>query len=183
MGHKKIKETSDLLWEVSTRTTLSLHETEVLLGKVQWFAQLAEPINLLSDHIKAFLKSILHLHAAKGQKNREATHMETTEVLKDACRIMVAIVKDTASNPLPILVKRSTSMLAVPVFTDASGDLQGSARYKKKVYAKPIPYQQAVCRGGVDRLPGGLHGGVPTPHRPVDGQPHRRQNFGEEIVS
>ena len=127
MGHKKTKETSDMLWEVSAKTSLSLHEAEVLVGKVQWFAQLADPINLLSDHIKDFLKNLIHLHTAKGQEDREATHMATTDVLKDTCRTMATIIKDTASNPLPILVKRSRCLLAVPVFTDASGDLQGSA--------------------------------------------------------
>ena len=105
----------------------SLHEAEVLVGKVQWFAQLADPINLLSDHIKDFLKSLIHLHTAEGREDRKATHMMTTDVLRDICRTMATIVKDTASNPLPILVKRTRCLLAVPVFTDASGDLQGSA--------------------------------------------------------
>ena len=53
--------------------------------------------------------------------------MVITDLLKDTCRTVAAIVKDTASNPLPILVKRSTCMLAIPVFTDASGDVQGNA--------------------------------------------------------
>ena len=66
---------------------------------------------------------------------------EVTQIiagLKDTCRTVAAIVKDMASNPLPILAKRSTCMLAVPVFTDASGDVNGNAslgilceRYRK----------------------------------------------------
>ena len=122
LGLRKTKRLADRLWKTSSsRSALSLHEAEVLVGEVQYFAQLAPPINLLVSNLREFLNDILSSHTASKRNDRNATCLPITEELKDVCRTMAVIVKDTVDFPLPILLKTFKDLLALPVFTDASG--------------------------------------------------------------
>jgi hypothetical protein len=127
LGQRKTKKLADRLWMMSSsRAALSLHEAEVLVGEVEYFSQLAPPITLLVSNLREFLKSIIASHTASKRHDRNATCLPITEELKDVCRTMAAIVKDTVEYPLPILLERFKDLLAMPVFTDASGCLNSN---------------------------------------------------------
>ena len=123
LGLRKCKKLADMLWLFSSRETLSLHEAEVLVGEVDYFSQLAPPITLLSSSLREFLKNIMAAHIASKRQNRNNTCLTTTRELQEVCKTIAAIVNDTAENPLPILLKPSKDLQALPIFTDASGCL------------------------------------------------------------
>ena len=123
LGERKIKKLADMLWMFSSRTVLSLHEAEVLVGEVENFSQLSSPIILLTGSLREFLNNILSVHSASKSQNRNSTCLAISVEVKDACRTLAAIVKDSAEHPLPILLKTSEDLLALPIFTDASGCL------------------------------------------------------------
>ena len=126
LGLRKTKKLADMLWRFSSRAALSLHEAEVLVGEVEYFSQLAPPITLLTGHLREFLNNIICLHTAAEHKSRDRTQLATTAEVRNACRTLAAIVKDTADHPLPILLQISQDLLALPIFTDASGHLSSN---------------------------------------------------------
>ena len=126
LGLRNTKKLTDMLWRSSSRAALSLHDAEVLVGEVEYFSQLAPPITLLTGHLREFLNSIICLHTASEHGSRNSTQLATTAVVRDTCRTLAAILKDTAVHPLPILPEISKDLLALAIFTDASGHLSSN---------------------------------------------------------
>ena len=127
MGLRKTKKLADRLWSMSSsKAAISLHEAEVLVGEVEHFTQLATPITLLVSNLREFLKNILSSHTTSKCQDRDTTWLPITEELKDDCRTMAVIVKDTMEHPLPILLETFKDLLAIPVYTDASGCLNSN---------------------------------------------------------
>ena len=127
LGLSKTKRLADHLWDVvSTTTPLSLLEVEKLAGRVNYFAQLAPSVSLLTNSLNQFLGALTSAHLVGHAGNRASTCLDVPEELKSDCRVLAAIVADTVDNPLPITMEFRANLLAIPVHTDASGCLSDS---------------------------------------------------------
>lgn len=124
LGLRKTKKLADHLWAVAcSEVPLSLQEAEKLLGEIANFAQLASPLNLMSSSLKQFLGKLLSAHTVSQMSDRSLTCLPVTEEIRDDCKLMAAIVTDSFTHPLPILMESQHDLLAMPVYTDASGCL------------------------------------------------------------
>ena len=124
---KKIKKLTDLLWRVALSTNLlSLQEAEKLAGKLANFAQLAPPLILLTNSLTCLTSELISNHLEKQTDDRSATSLPVPEEVRDDCRTMAAIISDAIANPLPIVIEPCVELLAIPIYTDASGCLYDS---------------------------------------------------------
>ena len=102
---------------------LSLHDVEVLHGKISHFSQLSPPISILSSSLVPLLKDLLEVFAEMEGRDRQATTMVVPQGVKEDCRVLASVVADTVLHPLPILMELDHDLLAINVFPDASGCL------------------------------------------------------------
>ena len=124
---KKTKKLTDLLWRVaSSRDPITLQEAEKLAGKLASFAQLAPPLVLLTSSLTSLTAQLISMHLEKETVDRSVTSLPSPQVVREDCRIMAAIIADTIVNPLPIVTVPSDDLLAMPIYTDASGCLYDS---------------------------------------------------------
>ena len=127
LGLRKTKRLADNLWKVVEATDLvSLHEVDILAGRVNDFAQLAPHLNLLTGNLNLLHGALLSSHLQGSSEDRTSTCLPVPEEVRDDCRVVAAIVADTLTNPLAILTEVHPNLLAMPVHTDASGCLLDS---------------------------------------------------------
>ena len=106
--------------------TINLHQAEKLLGLVVNFSQLARPICIFVDELIHCLVAMLAVFET-NLKDRESVEEEVTTELQDDCRLLTAIVQVAHKFGLPILSPSTpTPVSAIPVFTDASGELMNN---------------------------------------------------------
>lgn len=108
--------------------SFSLHNIEVLHGRLVHFSQLARPVLLFADEVIQFLKALLAKHENSTLKERKKISAPIPPSLKYDCRILYTIVSDASRNPLPILIPLSPPPInSIPIFPDASGDWESNA--------------------------------------------------------
>ena len=110
-----------------SEATLSLHDIEVLHGKLVNFAQHAPPLNLIISEVLAFLRERLEEFLKTGVRSRDAIRIPVPVRLKHDLKTVFAIVRSTQETPLPILdMVQSPSFAAIKVWSDASGHIIAS---------------------------------------------------------
>ena len=133
--------TKDMTWQLSKRkidrlissilnalgkSTISLHEVEVLYGRLMYFAQLGHPILIFVGEILAFMKALLDEHLSQDIRSRSRSQgsYEITPTVKHDLRTVACIIEMTRRKPLPILDKGDiVTSNSIVVYTDASGHL------------------------------------------------------------
>lgn len=102
---------------------LSLSDVEALNGHLSNYQQLASPIALFAEEMIEFLKNLLEEYKSSPVTERSNIRALVPPDLKGDCKILAAIVMDSFTNPLPILIPDHTYPLdSIPIYTDASGD-------------------------------------------------------------
>ena len=106
--------------------TINLHQAEQLLGLVINFSQLARPTFIFVDELIHCLRAMLATFETIS-KDSESVEEEVPTELQDDCRLLTAIVQVAHKFGLPILSPSTpTPVSAIPVFTDASGELMNN---------------------------------------------------------
>ena len=107
--------------------SINLHQAEELHGLVVNFCQLARPAFIFADELIHFMGSMLAVFSSTPGKDRGAVEEEVPAGLRDDCRLLAAIGQVAHNFGLPILTASSLiPVSAIPVFTDASGELQNN---------------------------------------------------------
>lgn len=121
LPHEKVTVlVTSLLKVASAGSSLTLHEVQVLHGKLNNFAQMAPSALLLVAELICMLRDVLE---ASNNKKTSQTFSVPPCFRSDAATL-AAIVADTVLNPLPIVSPpRPPALHAIQVFTDASGHL------------------------------------------------------------
>lgn len=122
LSHTKTYQLKHLLDRASMED-LSLHDVEVLHGKITHFSQLSPPTSILSSSLVALLRDLLEAFAAVDGRDRQSTIMVVPKGVKEDCRVLASVVADTMLHPLPILMELEHDLSAINVFPDASGCL------------------------------------------------------------
>ena len=95
---------------------LSLSDVEALNGYLTNYQQLVSPIALFAEEMIEFLKNLLKEYESSPVTERSKIKALVPTELKDDCRILAAIVMDSFTNPLPILIPDYTYPLnAIPI--------------------------------------------------------------------
>ena len=108
---------------------LSLHDLEVLEGKLCHISQLAPPLSLFTSSGLLFMRNLLetHLSLPRGDKARKTRMFPVPEACKRDFRILAAILRTTADTPLSILHPYNLPQTGyVRCFSDASGHILAS---------------------------------------------------------
>ena len=107
---------------------LSLHQVEVLHGKLNHFSTLAAPLKMLVAETLAFLKDLLEKYNASGEAGSRSKEVYSVPAsMKHDLKTVACIVAHTEKCPLPILEPvRDPPLTAVHVYTDFSGHLLAS---------------------------------------------------------
>ena len=104
--------------------SINLHQAEELLGLVTNFCQLARPAFIFADELIGFMGLMLEVFSSTPDKDRTEVKEEVPVSLQDDCRLLAAIGQVGHKFGLPILTASSPiPVSAIPVFTDASGEL------------------------------------------------------------
>ena len=111
-----------------SETNISLHDIDVLHGRLVHFSQLARPVLLFADEVIQFLKALLTEYKNSTFKEREKVSAKVPKNMSYDCRILYTIVSDAFKNPLPILKPLTPPPIdSIPIFPDASGDWEANA--------------------------------------------------------
>ena len=124
--NKLVMLVSLLLEATKPEARLSLHDVEVLHGKLSHFMQHAPPLCLLTAEVLVFLRELLKENGLlmKGSAARSVKTFPVPFSMKHDLKTAAAIVRHTMTCPLPILEQLyGPCMDAYEVFTDASGHL------------------------------------------------------------
>ena len=126
LSPRKLNSLVNLLVTASKPSScLSLHDVEVLHGKLVHIAQLAPPLSLFMAEILVFLRALLEGHVMKGYKSRSTPVFPVPPNLD--LLTVTAIIFHTNHSPLPILSSETKpSMFTVPTYTDVSGHILGN---------------------------------------------------------
>ena len=101
---------------------MSLHDVEVLFGRLMNFTQLASPMMLLIRETLWILRMLLEKHRQQASQSRGQVVHKITEDTKRDFVAMRSIVVASRARPLPILDNPSIIMAdAIVIYTDASG--------------------------------------------------------------
>ena len=107
---------------------LNLHQAEQLLGLLSNFAQLARPVYIFADELINFLRLLLADMDIASVHKREEISGEVPPVLQSDCKLLISIIQDAHKSGLPILIPSPpVPITAIPIFTDASGELTNNA--------------------------------------------------------
>ena len=80
--------------------SFSLHNIEVLHGRLVHFSQLARPILLFADEVIQFLKALLAEHENSTLKERKKISAPIPPSLKYDCRVLYTIASNAFQNYL-----------------------------------------------------------------------------------
>ena len=129
---------------------LTLHQVEVLHGKLVHISQHILPISLLLDEVICFLReSLLKLEKVS---ERDSIKTDVPESLKHDLHTAFCILRYSRENPLPILDYCGMPVLtATRVWTDASGHIKASPSIgifvpessKSHLWWPPWPFQDS----------------------------------------
>ena len=125
--HPKLLGFVQLLSSAMEGSRLSLHEAEVLHGKLSNIAQLAPPLNLLIAEVLSFLTDLLAKFNEEKLKSRSSKSYAVPEAMVHDLRSVRALLLHSEEFPLPLVELEPSPMLgAVEVWSDASGHIISS---------------------------------------------------------
>ena len=112
-----------------TRSTLTVHEVEVIHGKLIHLAQLAPPMKLmmgnLVQNLRDFLNQLYEIPEGDGKRNK--CLFQVSSALTEDLRNFVALLRETFKSPLPIVEPEcSPGKWALEAFTDISGHVMAN---------------------------------------------------------
>ena len=142
---------SSLLRVASPGSTLTLHEVQVLHGRLNNFAQMSPPALLLIAQLIFMLQEIMEANNSK-QANKPSHSFAVHTSLQSDVATLAAIIADTICHPLPIAAPPNPPALcAIQVFTDASGHLLANpalgiycpAQFMTPPFIASVPFPQS----------------------------------------
>ena len=117
---------SDMMEASYPGAKLSLHQVEVIHGKLNHFSQLVPPVKKLLGEVLKFLKNMLADHNSRDKTNRSRNKkfVEVPEPMKHDLKTCSAVIWHTTTHPLPILeIEYMLTVQAIRVYSDYSGHL------------------------------------------------------------
>ena len=121
---KRIALQRDISIMIQPDEKISLNQIEIVHGKLNHIAQLAPPIRLLIGETIQLMKGILTDAGEADKDLRFRKNFSVPHDMRHDLKTCLAIIKDTAGFPLPILdVCDPVELGAVELYTDYSGHL------------------------------------------------------------
>ena len=130
MPHDKLYRLITQLRRLAEGKTYSLRDLESIVGKLNYISGLCPPLlNFLGTPIQA-ISEHLEEWSVEGtlaqEVDRDLARFTPSQFMKQDLLMVAAILVDSFENPLPIMRPDPTPPLsAVPVYTDASGKING----------------------------------------------------------
>ena len=146
---------SQLIGIIDTATEqtskLSLHEVEVLFGKLVSITQIVPPLNLLLSEILLFLVELIENFLCKEGKKRDAEQFLVPKDMHRDLKTTRAILQYSKQNPLPLVeLKPIQAQGAMKVWSDVSGHIIASPSLglymEETQYHKPLIASLALPR-------------------------------------
>ena len=127
LSNLKIASLVSLLLDAATPGfSLSLHDIEVIYGKLAHFCQLAHPLSLLSAEALQFMRELLERDSdlAGGKEAQSSCKFPVLHLMQHDLRTVASFIRSSLTDPLPVLLRvKSPSLAAVKVYTDISGHI------------------------------------------------------------
>ena len=110
----------------------SLREVEIVAGKINYLSTLFSPLKLLFSYtMLAMAEYVRNIGDENGKVPnilRDEKSFTTTSEMSIDLRMIAAILVDSHEHPLPLVnPSRPIPLSSLPIYTDASGQLNGNA--------------------------------------------------------